>query len=141
MDGMDITGTNGGIGDLVIGGMGGEADQPDGRGGRGGLSPGAEYLSGTHQPHMKRPYWGDGEPHFGRGADGPDTPQYHARRLIIELMKAEYLGANAYFTTAVWYERDAVPVDALNAMLAKAGHGWTVAIIDNEYAISEAGLP
>ena len=140
MPGMDIV-RDGMTGDYVEGGMGGEADQPDGRGGRGGRVAGYESLCRSlgrePRPHMKLPYWGDDEVEFGRGGDRPDTPRYRARRLIIEMLKAEHLNASRYFTTDVWYERDAVPVAFLNDRLAAAGHNWTVAIVDHEYEITD----
>ena len=133
------------VGDYAHGGMGGEAAQPDGRGGRGGLSGGREHTCkapGTLlEPHMKRPYWDDKEIEPGRGGDSPDTPQYRARRLIIEMIKADYLAAPEFFTTSVWYDRKAVPIDAINAKLAEAGHKWKIAVDDHEYAITDLPAP
>ena len=98
MPGMDVDDSWGNP-DYAEGGMGGEANQPDGRGGRGGQAPGYEEicraLGKTPRPHMKRPYWPDDEDvHVGRGGDAPDTPQYKARRLIVELLKADQVGTN-----------------------------------------------
>jgi hypothetical protein len=139
MPGMDIIQPDGGVGDYMEGGMGGEADQPDGRGGRGGRAGGYDrlVLGQKPRPHMKVPYWEDNVIEPGRGGDRPDTPRYRARRLIIEMLKAEYLGASAYFTTEVWYAREAVPADILNSLLEARGHRWKVAIVADEYAISE----
>lgn len=141
MSGMDVVQPGGSVGDYIEGGMGGEADQPDGRGGRGGRAGGYHELCKSlglkPKPHMKLPYWGDEEIEPGRGGDRPDTSRYRARRLIIEMLKAEHLGVVAYFTTAVWYEREAVPTKVLNSLLAARGYRWIVAIIENEYAITD----
>jgi hypothetical protein len=125
----------------IYGGMGGEAPQLDGRGGRGGLAPHSALLdlvlSQPTRPHLKRPYWGDGHVEYGSGGDGQDSLQYRARRLIIEMIKAEHLGASGYFTTQVWYERDAVPLEAINAALADMKMNWRVSIDDYEYVMRD----
>ena len=134
MDVSDEDSGSCGIAAYIEGGMGGEASQVDGRGGRGGLAPGADRLFGRFvRPHMKRPYWGEVEP--GRGGDAPDTIQYQARRLIVEMIKAEHMAAPRYFTTSVWYERDAVPIDVINASLHARGVNWRVALEDHEYVM------
>jgi hypothetical protein len=121
----------------AAGGQGGEADQPDGRGGRGGrlvLPPEVrEALGlGPDRGHMKWPYF---EPitEPGRGADRPDTPQYMARRLVVERLKARYLARHNRTVDSVWYDRDVVPLDWLNSELLADGHHWSAAIVDLEY--------
>lgn len=143
MPGMDVTDHgfgDGTIGGRIEGGMGGEAPQLDGRGGRGGLTPGSamlDLLSGRPtRPHMKRPYWDDGQVEYGRGGDGQDSLQYRARRLIVEMIKAEFLGASSHFTTEVWYDRS-VSVDVINESLARRGMDWRVSIEDNEYTMNK----
>jgi hypothetical protein len=144
MPGMDVN--DDGVGDAtnvrVEGGMGGEAPQLDGRGGRGGLAGHSLEFNGwlrrSTRPHMGRPYWGDSEIEYGRGGDGKDSVQYRARRLIVEMIKAEYLRAPNYFCTTVWYERDAVPLDVINASLARRGMNWRVSITDHEYVMHDA---
>lgn len=121
----------------AVGGQGGEADQPDGRGGRGGrsiLPPEVrEALGlGPDRGHMKWPYFEPiNEP--GRGADRPDTPQYMARRLIVERLKARYLAQNRLTVDSVWYDREVVPMGWLNSELVADGHQWSAAIVDLEY--------
>lgn len=143
MPGMDISdvGLSGGFSLHMVGGMGGESSQRDGRGGRGGLSAGAERLQAllgqNPRPHMSRPYWADGLIEYGRGGDGMDTPQYQARRLIIEMIKAEHLRAPAYFTTEVWYQRDEVDISKINDALGSMRVGWRVSIEDHEYVMHD----
>ena len=74
---------------------------------------------------------------YGRGGDGADSLQYRARRLIVEMIKAEYLGALAYFNTEVWYEREAVPLESINASLAAMKMNWRVSIDDYEYVMHD----
>lgn len=123
------------------GGDGGEANQPDGRGGRGGASP----ISDEHRemfglpkrrPHMRWPY---GEPitEPGRGGDGADTPQYKARRLIIEDLKASYFRANGLSALDVWWDRETVPLGWLNEQLQAGGFGWRAAIVADEYEFTD----
>lgn len=145
MPGMDITDALEGMGDYIEGGMGGEAPQPDGRGGRGGLPGGgatlADLLGITRRPHMKLPFWDTGEVYYGRGGDGGDTPQYQARRLIVELLKADLLGAATYFTTDVWYDVDSTPCETLNTRLSELGHQWEVTMANDDYAFYDLPLP
>lgn len=135
MPGMDVSDdlvSDDAMGVYIEGGMGGEAPQLDGRGGRGGLPPNCGI-----RWHLKRPYWSDNVFIPGRGGDGEDSLQYRARRLIVEMIKAEYLHAPRYFTTEVWYERDAVPIEVINASLAKMGMNWQVSIEDGEYVMHD----
>ena len=117
---------------LAFGGQGGEASQPGGRGGRGGRAPGLDY----RRAHMRWPY---GEPitEPGRGGDAPDTPQYMARRLIIEDLKAQFFQARALPLDEVWWDREIVPLDWLNERLSEDEHRWRVRIVDWEYEFSD----
>lgn len=141
MPGMDVTddgSEHASAGHFIEGGMGGEAHQADGRGGRGGLPGGAhrlaEFLGSAHGMHLKRPYWDDGIVHYGRGGDSPDEPRYRARRLIVEMIKAERLLAKRYFTTEVWYDRS-VPSEYINSRLERSGALWSVRLEGDEYVM------
>lgn len=141
MPGMDITDSCGNA-DYAEGGMGGEANQPDGRGGRGGYPPRYAEICRDDgkplRPYMKRPYWPDeDEVSVGRGGDGPDTAEYKARRLIIETLKADHIGAAAYFTTDVWYNVESAPCEVLNERLAALGHEWRVSMVRGEYTFTD----
>jgi hypothetical protein len=144
------------------GGHGGESNQYDGRGGRGGLSPMLTEMFGTEfarRASMKLPY-GALNTFPGRGGDTPDTPQYMARRLIVERAKANYyaetntptegaITANdgGFFhimpaewkqaLTAkysdVWYDREFVPLSWINQQVSQEGHKWTVSVEAGEY--------
>ena len=125
----------------AYGGQGGEADQPDGRGGRGGrayIPPETRELMGLgpDRGHMKWPYF---EPitEPGRGADRPDTPQYMARRLIIERLKARYVALNGLSVESLWYDRVVVPLEWLNQQLLADGHRWSVKVVDLEYQVAD----
>lgn len=143
MPGMDVSdaGLSGGFSLRLEGGMGGESSQRDGRGGRGGLSGGAErlqeLLGRDPRPHMSRPYWLGGPVEYGRGGDGADTPQYQARRLIVEMIKAEHQCAPSYFTTEVWYQREEVDALKINLALERMGAGWRISIEDHEYVMND----
>lgn len=123
------------------GGDGGEANQPGGRGGRGGASP----ITDEHReafglpksrPHMRWPY---GEPitEPGRGGDGADTPQYKARRLIIEDFKTQYFRSLGLPLTDVWWDREVVPLEWLNTKLENEDFGWSVAVVADEYEFTD----
>lgn len=140
------------------GGDGGESSQHDGRGGRGGAAPmmsafGAEF---ARRAGMRLQY-GMLNIFPGRGGDSPDTPQYKARRLIVEQFKAKYFiqhgipteGAaapnssdmlpvewrQALMTKCsdVWYDREIVPLVWINEQLHQAGHKWSATIEAQEY--------
>ncbi len=126
---------------IGMGGQGGEASQSDGRGGRGGRAPASPYFeswlgNGVRRPHMKRPY---GEPNndYGSGGDALDTPQYKARRLIVESLKEHYFREKSLPLNDVWYDRDRVDVAWLNQQLIADGHRWTVKIVDSEYEFAD----
>lgn len=122
------------------GGQGGEANQADGRGGRGGRAGGSsviDWLSGERRrPHMRWPY---GEPitEPGRGGDAADTPQYMARRLIVEVLKTQYYRARQLPLDDVWWDRELVPLDWINEALAAGGHSWRADIVDWEYEFTD----
>lgn len=125
---------------LVVGGDGGEASQPDGRGGRGGRAgapPDAREAFGlSDRAHMRWPYF---EPitEPGRGGDEPDTPQYMARRLILEELKKRYLADRGMSFADVWWERAGIPLDWLNEQLSVYGHRWRVTILADEYEFTD----
>lgn len=124
----------------VYGGQGGEAPQYDGRGGRGGRPADPEFGSilgiKARPRHMRWPY---DEPvtEPGRGGDGADTPQYKARRIIVEHIKACYFAARGLPRDDVWWDRGVVPLNWINSELAAAGHRWRVALVDDEYEFSD----
>jgi len=122
------------------GGQGGEASQPGGRGGRGGrayMPDDIAHLFGSRRPaHMRWPYY---EPvtEPGRGGDAPDTPQYKARRLIVEELKKHYFAHRGLPPDGVWWDRESVPLAWLNEQLEAEGHHWRAIIIDDEYEFSD----
>jgi hypothetical protein len=124
---------------LEAGGQGGEAAQPDGRGGRGGRA--FKHYDAVGQPnntrHMRWPYF---EPvtEPGRGGDGPDTPQYKARRLIVEQLKHRYFASRSLPRDRVWWDREMVPLSWINEQLEAAGHRWRAKIVDDEYEFSDS---
>ncbi|HVZ47064.1 MAG TPA: hypothetical protein VHA82_24870 [Ramlibacter sp.] len=121
------------------GGNGGEANQRDGRGGRGGTPHKAVFdMMGLPYRDMKLPYWA---PNLipGRGGDAGDSPQHIARRLIVEELKLRYFAASGvtYDRMDVWFDREIVPLAWLNAQLRADGHEWSAAIVDQEYECSD----
>lgn len=126
-----------GLGSVTVaGGQGGEASQHDGRGGRGGrahISAETRQFLGMPDPgHMRWPYF---EPvtEPGRGGDAADTPQYMARRMIVEKLKRRYFRARGLPLTDVWWDRSVVPMDWLNEQLRTDGNRWAASIVDDEY--------
>lgn len=125
----------------AIGGQGGEAPQLDGRGGRGGRSGDdaifLEIFGLSRRPHMKHPY---GEPVLepGRGGDSLDTPQYKARRLIVEDIKAQYFRSKGLSVDEAWWDRDIVPLAWINERLVADGHRWQATVVDLEYQFDPA---
>jgi hypothetical protein len=83
--------------------------------------------------------WPYGEPvtEPGRGGDSADTPQYKARRVILEEIKARYFAERGLSQEEVWWDRDVVPLDWINTELAASSHGWRAAIVDDEYVFSD----
>lgn len=127
---------------FVAGGQGGEASQVGGRGGRGGLAFMPDELAqhiGTRRPaHMRWPYY---EPvtEPGRGGDSPDTPQYKARRLIVEQIKMRYFGRLNLPLNEVWWDREVVSLAWINEQLEADGHLWRASVFDDEYEFSDVG--
>lgn len=124
---------------LSVGGHGGEANQPDGRGGRGGRAFGAPIFGGLDRGHIKPPY-GRAHTEPGRGGDAPDSPQYMARKLIVIALKERFFIEAAIEPRdqdTVWYDRTVVPLDWLNETLRLRGHRWTVSVVDGEYEFSD----
>ncbi len=123
-----------------VGGQGGEANQPDGRGGRGGRAHLASTLLGLpDRGHIKPPY-GQAHNEPGRGGDAPDTPQYMARKLIIMGLKERYFIAKSIEPcnlATIWYDRSVVPPEWLNETLALRGHRWRVDVVDQEYVFAD----
>lgn len=125
-----------GSGSFVAGGQGGEASQPDGRGGRGGRiflpDDVVKSIGMPRRPHMRWPYF---EPitEIGRGVDAPDTPQYKARRLIVERIKTLYFARNGRPLKDVWWDREFVPLAWINEQLKAHGHLWRASVVDDEY--------
>ncbi|MDQ9171722.1 hypothetical protein Q8A64_15010 [Oxalobacteraceae bacterium R-40] len=121
---------------LCIGGDGGEAPQHDGRGGRGAAAPPIDFFDEEYsrRARMKLPY-GAPNIYYGRGGDAPDTPQYKARRLIIERLKQQYCIENCIDNKEydIWYDRTVVPLEWLRKKLLGSGHQWSVIIEDEEY--------
>lgn len=120
---------------FAAGGQGGEALQPDGRGGRGGRSH-MPWLFGDNRPHMRLPY-GEVNNEPGRGGDSADTPQYKARRLIIEVIKVRYFRAKSLPIQNVWYDREIVDLVWLNGQLEADGHRWRASVVDFEYVFTD----
>lgn len=145
------------------GGNGGESAQHDGRGGRGGTPQLLSVLLGdelARRAGMKLPY---GAPNTfpGRGGDSIDSPQYMARRLIVEKIKNQYFIENGIPTEGslasvgvsqwsnnfyqpltarfsdVWYDRKIVPLSWINDQVQKNGNKWAVAIEDEEYVFTD----
>lgn len=122
------------------GGQGGEAQQPGGRGGRGGRSympDGITKLPGRpNRAHMRWPYY---EPitEPGRGSDGIDTPQYKARRLILEQIKKQYCAQSGLPLHEAWWDREIIPLAWINDRLKADGHFWRASVVDDEYEFSD----
>jgi hypothetical protein len=73
----------------------------------------------------------------GRGGDSADTPQYKARRIIVEEIKARYFAERGLPQEEVWWDREIVPLAWITAELMAAGHRWTAAIVDDEYEFTD----
>lgn len=146
------------------GGNGGESTQYDGRGGRGGTPQMLHIFVGAElarRAEMKLPY---GMPNMfpGRGGDTHDTPQYMARRLIVEQIKYSYFIEHGLQTEGtflsddlpalpeefyqvltaknsdVWYDRKFVPVAWINEKNQERGNKWIVAVEADEYVFIDA---
>lgn len=128
-DGMD---TSLSLGDVVIGGDGGEAARPDGRGGRGGKS--GAWLSGLDQgqrlPDGRFP---------GEGGRGPNSPSYDGKAATIRSLLREYYN-EVPLETSHADKHSAVPFDWLNARLVQLGASWRVQIDDGEFEIIDAAV-
>lgn len=128
---------------LAVGGDGGEACQADGRGGRGGRAfmPAElrELLGIPDRRHMRWPYF---EPitEPGRGGDAADTPQYKARRLIIERLKRRYFRERDLESSEAWWDREVVPLHWLREQILRDGHRWAIAVVADEYEFTDLPL-
>ena len=74
---------------------------------------------------------------WARWGDAADTPQYKARRIIVELLKRSYFRAKGLRLADVWWDRTVVPMDWLNEQLRSQGHRWQASIVDDEYEFSD----
>jgi hypothetical protein len=108
-NGMDTTGS---IGDFVIGGAGGDAPRPDGRGGRGGKSA---QLFGMGTPRLP-----DGR-YPGEGGRGANSPSYEGKATTIKTLLKEYYDEMPLEVSHA-DKHSAVPLDWLNARLVQLGH-------------------
>jgi hypothetical protein len=84
--------------------------------------------------------WPYGEPvtEPGRGGDSADTPQYKARRVIVERLKAQYVAERGIvLDDDVWWDRDVVPLDWINSQIIAEGHRWQATLVDDEYDFSD----
>jgi hypothetical protein len=125
---------------FAAGGQGGESSQPGGRGGRGGQAfipdEFAQFIGVRPRAHMRWPYY-DPVTVQGRGGDAPDTPQYKARRLIVERIKKRYFARQGLALDEVWWDREVVPIAWINGQLETEGHLWAASVVDDEYEFSD----
>ncbi len=82
--------------------------------------------------HLRWPY-GEEITEYGRGGDASDTPQYKARRIIIEELKKDFFHAKSLPLIDVWWDRDTVSLEWLNMRLKELGHRWHTILVDWEY--------
>jgi len=96
----------------------------------------AQHLGIRRVAHMRQPYY---EPitEPGRGGDAPDSPQYKARRLIVEQIKKRYFVRQGLPLDEVWWDREVVPLAWINEQLEADGHLWRANIVDDEYEFSD----
>jgi hypothetical protein len=127
------------IGDNVAyaGGEGGEANQPDGRGGRGGRNGHFTLYGQDFQLPDGR--WIS---EFGRGGDGAHSPRYRARMMVIE----EILGKDilrhplrSHVVAAGIIDLDtyAAVMEHLNNQLGGQGRSWRVRVTDGCFEFYE----
>lgn len=97
-----------------------------------------EKFGAQRRPHMRWPYY---EPitEPGRGGDAPDTPQYKARRLIVEQLKKRYFSLRALPLDMAWWDREVVPLAWINEQLEANKHLWRASIVDDEYEFFDIG--
>jgi hypothetical protein len=95
-----------------------------------------ERLGLPKTAHMRWPYY---EPitEPGRGGDAPDTPQYKARRLIVEQLKRKYFFRRGLPLGQVWWDREIVPLAWINERLEADGHQWRATVVDDEYEFAD----
>jgi hypothetical protein len=105
------------------GGEGGEANQPDGRGGRGGQNG---YLA-LSLPDYQLP---DGRwiSEFGRGGDSVHSPQYAARLMVLEECWGRAISMYAASAGILDEQASASTLEHLNELLCRNGHAWRVRI-------------
>lgn len=112
---------------VALGGCGGEAGQPDGRGGRGARNPLIELGLADFQLPDGR--WLS---EAGRGGDGAHSPQYGARLMVIEEI-LDQLGVPHHRKGANTYCADAEALlTTLNERLK--GRGWGVTVRDGLFS-------
>jgi hypothetical protein len=105
------------------GGEGGEANQPDGRGGRGGRSG---YVT-LGQPDFQLP-GGRWISEFGRGGDGGHSLQYAARLMVIEEILGRPITRNAISAGIHDSETAVAILNQLNERLNRDNHSWRVRV-------------
>ena len=114
-----------------MGGSGGEAPQPDGRGGRGGRSP-ADLLGFPNSYRLPDGRWP------GEGGRGANTPAYDGKVATIGKLCREY--CELTLLQPVLPEgntRVLIPLDWLNQRLEQMGTTWRFRLVDGAYTFHE----
>jgi hypothetical protein len=123
-------------GDNVIcaGGEGGEANQPDGRGGRGGRT--GYFVLG--EPNYQLP---DGRciGQFGSGGDGGHTRQYAARLMVIEEILGHTISMHAASAGIREPDTNGAILNQINERLSRDQHAWRVRIAAGCFEFYERG--
>jgi hypothetical protein len=111
------------------GGEGGEANQPDGRGGRGGRSG---YFTRSRYFTLDRPDYQlpDGRwlRQFGCGGDGAHAPQYAARLMVIEEILGRRITMHAKSAGIRDPDTNGAILNQINEGLGRGRHLWRVRV-------------
>lgn len=113
---------------FAMGGNGGEAPQPDGRGGRGGRSP-AELLGFPDSYRLPDERWP------GEGGRGANTPAYDGKVATINKLFHQYY--ESVLPQPPEGNKVSVPLDWLNHRLEEMGTTWRLQIVDGAYHFYE----
>lgn len=103
-----------GPGSLAMGGDGGNAGTPDGRGGRRTISPGERLGLPTDS-------WA-----FGYGGAGANRPEYDRRLVLLTRIRHEYASAFPHDWKFIEAGIDPVPMSWVNKRLEELGEQWRV---------------
>jgi hypothetical protein len=116
-------GTEGSIGEIVVGGGGGHA------GGPGVWLPPARSGYEVHQRKLSLPV----DPYLAQFGRGGAIPGYDEKLEVVDQIRSDYLRARALMTPQNMFNVNSVPLDHINGALAAMNQSWRARVVDDQF--------